>query len=85
MGYTNTERLYHADRNLCHKIAARYRQLGRSHWWRKPEATRICDAVQLKEILERSLKSNEPTSVHRIAANLGYSNDGYVRQKYSEL
>lgn len=85
LGYTNTERLYQADRKLCHEIAARYRQSGRSHWWKKPGATRICDALQLKEILERSLKSNEPTSVHRIAANLGYSNDGYVHQKYPEI
>ena len=85
LGYTNTDRLYQADRKLCHKIAARYRQSGRSHWWRKPGATRICDAAQLKEILERSLKSNEPTSVHQIAASLGYSNDGYVHQKYPEI
>jgi len=85
LGYTNTDRLYHADRKLCHKIAAKYRQSGRSHWWKKPGAARICDAAQLKEILERSLKSNEPTSVHRIAANLGYSNDGYTHQKYPEL
>ena len=85
LGYTNTDRLYQADRKLCHEIAARYRRSGRSHWWRKPGATRICDAAQLKEILEGSLKSNDPTSVHRIAANLGYSNDGYVHQKYPEL
>jgi hypothetical protein len=30
LGYTNTERLYQADRKLCHEIAARYRQSGRS-------------------------------------------------------
>lgn len=85
LGYTNTERLYQADRKLCHEIAARYRRSGRSHWWRKPGADRICEAAQLKEILERSLKSNRPTSAHQIAANLGYSNDGYVHQKYPEL
>ena len=85
LGYTNTERLYQADRKLCHSIAAKYRQSGRSHWWRKPGATRICDAARLKEILERSLKSNMPTSVHRIAASLGYSNEGYIHQKYPEL
>jgi hypothetical protein len=39
----------------------------------------------LKEILEQSLKSNRPTSVHQIAASLGYSNDGYVHQKYPDL
>lgn len=85
LGYKDTERLYQADRKLCHKIAARYRQSGRSHWWRKPGAARICDAGRLKEILERSLKSNRPTSVHRIAASLGYSNDGYLHRKYPEL
>jgi AraC-like DNA-binding protein len=85
LGYKDTERLYQADRKLCHMIAARYRQSGRSHWWRKPGAARICDAARLKEILERSLKSNRPTSVHRIAASLGYSNDGYVHRKYPEL
>jgi AraC-like DNA-binding protein len=85
LGYTNTERLYQADRKLCHEIAARYRQSGRSRWWRRPGATGICEAARLKEILERSLKSNRPTSAHQIAASVGYSNDGYVHQKYPEL
>lgn len=85
LGYTGTERLYQADRTLCHKIAARYRQSGRSNWWKKPGATRICDAVRLKEILEQSLKSTVPTSVHQIAASLGYSNKGYIQQKFPEL
>ena len=48
LGYKDTERLYQADRKLCHKIAARYRQSGRSHWWSKPGAARICDAGRLK-------------------------------------
>jgi AraC-like DNA-binding protein len=39
----------------------------------------------LKEILEESLKSDGPTSAHQIAVSLGYSNDGYVHQKYPEL
>ena len=85
LGYTNTERLYQADRELCHRIAARHRQSGRSHWWRKPGAIRICEAARLKEILEQSLKSDRPTSAHQIAVSLGYSNDGYVHQKYPEL
>jgi len=38
LGYTNTDRLYQADRKLCHRIAARHRQSGRSHWWRKSGA-----------------------------------------------
>jgi AraC-like DNA-binding protein len=85
LGYTNTERLYQADRKVCHRIAARHRQSGRSHWWRKPGAIRICESARLKEILEQSLKSDRPTSAHQIAVSLGYSNDGYVHQKYPEL
>jgi len=85
LGYTNTDRLYQADRRLCHRIAAKYRRSGQSHWWRKPGAIRICEAARLEEILEQSLQSNRPTSVHQVAASLGYSNDGYVHQKYPEL
>lgn len=85
LGYTNTERLYQTDRELCHRIAARYRLSGQSHWWRKPGAIRMCDSARLNEILEQSLISNKPTSVHQIAASLGYSNDGYVHQKYPDL
>jgi len=85
LGYKSTERLYQADRALCHKIAARYRQLGHSHWWKKPGAARICEVARLKEILEQPLKSAEPVSVHRIAADLGYANEGYVRQKFPAL
>ena len=85
LGYKTTERLYQADRKVCHRIAARYRKSGRSHWWRKPGATRICEGPKLKQILEEAAKSNEPVSVHQIAARLGYSNDGYIGQKYPEL
>jgi transcriptional regulator with XRE-family HTH domain len=85
LDYTTTERLYQADRKLCHQIVARHRQSGKSHWWRKPGATRICDVPRLREILEESLKSHEPVSVHHIAAFIGYSNDGYLMQKFPEL
>ena len=85
LGYKSTERLYQADRALCHKIAARHRQSGHSHWWKKPGAARICEVARLKEILEQSLKSINPASVHQIAAELGYANDGYIRQKFPAL
>jgi AraC-like DNA-binding protein len=85
LGYTTTERLYRADRKLCHRIAGRYRQSGGSHWWRRPGAARICDVSRLKEILQESLRSHEPASVHHIAARLGYPNDGYIQQKFPEL
>lgn len=55
MGYACTERLYQADRNLCHKIAARYRRSGQSHWWRRPGAKRICETLRIEELLEQSL------------------------------
>jgi hypothetical protein len=85
MGYGGTERLYQADRDFCHKIAARYRRSGQSHWWRRPGAARICDTARMNELLEYSLKSAEPVSVYRIAADLGYSNDAYIRLKFPEL
>jgi len=85
LGYTNTERLYQADRKLCHQIALRYRKSGRSHWWRRPGAVRICETARLEEILEQSIESDAPTSPHQIARNLGYSNDGYIQQKFPEL
>ena len=85
MGYADTERLYQADRDLCHKIAARYRRSGQSHWWKRPGAARICETLRIKELLEQSFKSAEAVSVHRIAADLGYSNEGYIRQKFPEL
>jgi hypothetical protein len=85
MGYADTERLYQADRDLCHKIAARYRWSGQSHWWKRPGAARICETSRIKEILEQSLESTEPVSVHRIAPDIGYSNEGYIRQKFPEL
>ena len=85
LGYKSTERLYQADRALCHKIAARYWRSGQSHWWRKAGAARICETSRIKKILERSLESREPTSVHQISASLGYSNDGYIQQKFPKL
>jgi hypothetical protein len=51
LGYTNTERLYQVDRSLCHDIAERYRRSGRSHAWKKPGASRICEVTQLKSVL----------------------------------
>lgn len=85
MGYADTERLYQADRDLCHKIAARYRWSGQSHWWRRPGAARICEPLRIEQLLEQSLKSSEPVSVHRIAADLGYANEGYIRHKFPAL
>ncbi len=85
MGYADTERLYQADRSLCHKIAARYRLSGQSHWWKRPGARRICETQQIKKLLEQSLELAAPVSVYQISADLGYSNDAYIRRKFPSL
>ena len=85
LGYTGTERLYQADRKLCHKIAARFRQSDQGHWWKKPGAARICEAARLKEMLEESLRSPESTSVCHISSHLGYSNAAHIRKQFPEL
>ncbi len=84
LGYTTTWSLYEADRTLCYKITARYRQSGGKHWWKEPGVPRVCE-VRLKQILEQSLDSTESTSVHQIAASLGHPNDRYIRQRFPEL
>ena len=84
LGYTTTYSLYEVDRAICYKITARYRQSGGRHWWKKPGAPRVCETL-LKEILEQSLSSREPTSVHQIAALLEHPNSGYIQQKFPEL
>jgi len=79
---TKHERLYQADRALCHKIAARHRQSGTAIGGRSLERPGICEVARLKEILEQSLKSITPRIGPSIAAELGYANDGYIRQKF---
>jgi AraC-like DNA-binding protein len=81
LGYTTTERLYHADRKLCHRIAARYRQSGKSHWWRKPEQQESAMFLGCRDSRGSSV-SREASPVHHIAARLGYSNDSYLQHKF---
>lgn len=83
--YKGAERLYQVDRNLAKQIVANYRKSGRSHWWRKPGAVRICALSDMQKLLEQSLARERPVSVHHIAASLGYANDGYLRQKFPDL
>lgn len=85
LGYKGAERLYQVDPGLSKQIAAKYRQSGRSHLWKKPNAERICERVDLRRILEQSLAQEWPVSPHRIAASLGYANDGYLRRKFPDL
>jgi hypothetical protein len=85
LNYCGVERLYQVDAELCKRIAANYRHSGRSHWWRRPGATRICERTAIKKLLEQSLAAERSISTHRIAASLGYVNDGYIRQRFPDL
>ncbi len=85
LDYRGVERLYQVDADLCKRIAVNYRQSGRSHWWRKPGAARICERTEIRRLLEQSLAAERPVSAHHIAARLGYSNDGYIQQRFPAL
>jgi hypothetical protein len=50
----------------------------------KPDAPLTCDA-RMKDMLEQSLKSTEPTPVYRLAATLGHPDAGYIRRQLPEL
>jgi hypothetical protein len=85
LGYKGVERLYQVDRNLSKQISANYRKSGRSHWWRKPGAVRICALSDIQKLLEQSLAQERPVSAHHIAASLGYSGDGYLHLKFPDI
>jgi hypothetical protein len=70
---------------LLKQIAANYRKSGRSHWWRKFGAARICQRVDIRDLLEQSLAKEHSVSVHDIAVSLGYANEGYIQNKFPEL
>jgi len=84
LGYTTTCSLYEVDRTLCYKITARFRQSGGRSWWKKPDAPRTCDS-RMREMLEQSLKSNDPTPIHQVAASLGHPDCAYIRRQLPEL
>lgn len=85
LGYKGTERLYQVDSVLCKQISLNYRRSGRSHLWRKPGAKRISEEFDLRQMLEESLARNEPVSSLKIAAQLGYANEGYLRKQFPDL
>lgn len=84
LGYTTTDSFYRDARALCYKVTARYRRLRRIHRPRKP-GTPKPNTIQAKALLERSLNSTEPTSIHRIAASLGQQSDKNLREDFPEL
>ena len=85
LGYKGTKRLYDACPDLCKQIATKYRQSGRSHLWKKPGAERICERVDLKQLLEQCLSQDWPVSVHGLAVSVGYASDSCLRQKFPDL
>ena len=85
LGYKGPERLYQVDRDLAKQIVANYRKSGRSHWWRKAGAARICSLSDIQRFLEQSMAQEQPVSAHHIAASLGYANDGYLQRKFPDL
>jgi len=85
LDYRGVDRLYQVDPILSKRIAANYHQSGKGHWWRKPEATRICERSKIRRLLEDSLAKERPVSVHYLSASLGYLNDGYIRQRFPDL
>jgi AraC-like DNA-binding protein len=85
LGYKGTERLYQVDSVLCQQISLNYRRSGRSHRWKKPGARRISEEFDLRQLLEESLAQHEPVSCLKIAAQLGYTNEGYLRMQFPDL
>lgn len=85
LGYNRTARLYAVDRDLCQQLTAKYRRSGRSHQWKKPKGYRISEHVNLRQVLQEALAQERPPSLNSLAARLGYTNAGYLRQKCPEL
>ena len=85
LGYKGTSRLHEACPDLCKQIATKYRQSGRSHLWKKSDAERICERVDLRQLLEQCLAQDRPGSVHGLAVSVGYANDSCLRQKFPDL
>lgn len=84
-GYKGTERFQQVDAGLCKEISRNFRNSGRSHYWKKPGGRRISEEVDIRKLLEESLASDAPLSAIKIAAQLGYTNEGYLRKRFPEL
>jgi DNA-binding phage protein len=85
LNYKRVEGLRDVDRVLSKRIAANYRKSGRSHWWRKRGAARLCERVHIRDLLEQSLAEELPRSLYALAVSLGYANEGYIQRKFPEL
>ncbi len=86
LGYSTVARLYEADRHLCWRITARYRESGRGNWWRSGGAKSICERSRVKEVLENYLGSDKPIPpLNHIASSLGYAANDSLRDRFTEL
>jgi len=85
LNFKSVEWLRHAYPVFSKQIVLNYRKSGRSHWWRKPGAARICERAEIRELLERSLAKEHSVSPGAIAVGLGYANEGCIQNRFPEL
>jgi hypothetical protein len=85
LGYIGPQRLRQVDRGLAREIVESYRKSGKSHWWKKPGARRICEVDQIQTVLEKELALDEPRAPDHIAVDLGYADAGHLRRKFPDL
>jgi DNA-binding phage protein len=85
LSYKGVDGLRDVDHALSKRLAANYRKSGRTHWWRKSGATRICEHTGIQVLLERSLAEKHPRSLYNLAVSLGYANEGYIQRKFPQL
>ncbi|MGA9059897.1 MAG: TniQ family protein [Terriglobia bacterium] len=85
LNFKSVEWLRHAYPVHSKQIVVNYRKSGRSHWWRKPGAARICEPADLRDLLERSLAKEHSVSPGAIAVSLGYANEGCIQNRFPEL
>ena len=87
LSYTTTYSLYEADRKLCYKITARYRQSGgdrRCNGSGTPEACEV-HAKQgrlerMCRVLRNALHEDPPPTLTDLSHRLGYSHSAFLRR-----
>ena len=85
LNFKGVQWLRHAYPVFSKQIVLNYRKSGRSHWWRKPGAVRICERAEIRDLLERSLAEEHSISPGAIAVSIGYANEGCIQNRFPEL
>jgi len=85
LDYKGVEGFRDVDKTLSKQLAANYRKSGRTHWWRKPGAARICEPAEIQAALEQLLAEKHPRSLYELAVSLGYVNEGYIQKQFPLL